>query len=302
MTSSGSWDRFLNQFFYYGDQANKKLKNGLLNQETLFAISDFITRILSNIAFFPARLQIIFKEIGPAVKEFFSKLQEDPTIKGFFAIFRKIGEMESKASANEIRNRALIDLEKKGFITRAESISASAGYPSESTQKLLDQFMMIQNMRKNQPTKLEGMFTQLNAVSEKQRKYFELESARNRAAIKGLSDKGLEVKGTGKVTLPGTMLGDPTEVEKDKKVKEKQTRALDIIAINTQKANELTLRNMTYGGGVLASQGISEAQMARNRSVKSPQISATNDISRGVEKMIRSYNNSNNLNFSFRRA
>jgi hypothetical protein len=98
------------------------------------------------------------------------------------------------------------------------------------------------------------------------------------------------------------MLCDPTEVEKDKKVKEKQTRALDIIAINTQKANELTLRNLTYGGGQLAQEGISQVQMASNRSVKSPQISATNDISRGVEKMIRGYTNSNNLNFSFRRA
>jgi hypothetical protein len=59
---------------------------------------------------------------------------------------------------------------------------------------------------------------------------------------------------------------------------------------------------MTYGGGQLAQQGISQVQMASNRTVKSPQISATNDISRGVEKMIRGYTNSNNLNFSFRRA
>jgi len=90
--------------------------------------------------------------------------------------------------------------------------------------------------------------------------------------------------------------------EKKKKQDKKSESLLQLIAQNTQKANELTLRNMTYGGGQLAQQGISQVQMASNRSVKSPQISATNDISRGVEKMIRGYTNSNNLNFSFRRA
>lgn len=98
---------------------------------------------------------------------------------------------------------------------------------------------------------------------------------------------------------------DPKQKEdKEKKNKDakKQESLLQLIVQNTQKANELTLRNLTYGGGQLAQQGISQVQMASNRSVKSPQISATNDISRGVEKMIRGYTNSNNLNFSFRRA
>jgi tape measure domain-containing protein len=98
---------------------------------------------------------------------------------------------------------------------------------------------------------------------------------------------------------------DPQQKDdKDKKKKQdkKSESLLALIVQNTQKANELTLRNMTYGGGQLAQQGISQVQMASNRTVKSPQISATNDISRGVEKMIRGYTNSNNLNFSFRRA
>ena len=90
--------------------------------------------------------------------------------------------------------------------------------------------------------------------------------------------------------------------EKKKKQDKKQESLLSLIVQNTQKANELTLRNLTYGGGQLAQEGISQVQMASNRSVKSPQISATNDISRGVEKMIRGYTNSNNLKFSFRRA
>jgi tape measure domain-containing protein len=90
--------------------------------------------------------------------------------------------------------------------------------------------------------------------------------------------------------------------EKKKKQDKKSESLLQLIVQNTQKANELTLRNMTYGGGQLAQQGISQVQMASNRTVKSPQISATNDITRGVEKIVRGYTNSNNLNFNFRRA
>lgn len=96
--------------------------------------------------------------------------------------------------------------------------------------------------------------------------------------------------------------GQKDDKEKKKKQDKKQESLLGLIVQNTQKANELTLRNMTYGGGQLAALGISQVQMASNRTVKSPQINASNDITRGVEKIVRGYNNSNNLNFSFRRS
>jgi hypothetical protein len=92
------------------------------------------------------------------------------------------------------------------------------------------------------------------------------------------------------------------EKDKDKKDKEKSQRTLDLIQQNTKTANEITLRNLTYGGGQLAAQGISAVQMSGNRTVSSPQISASNDIVRGIEKIVRGYSNSNNLNFSFRRS
>jgi tape measure domain-containing protein len=111
---------------------------------------------------------------------------------------------------------------------------------------------------------------------------------------------------TGGKTPPGT--DDPAKAkdkdDKDKKKKQdkKSESLLALIVQNTSKANELTLRNMTYGGGQLASQGISSVQMSGFRSAKSPQINASNDIVRGVEKLNRSQNMSNNLNFNFRRA
>jgi hypothetical protein len=99
-----------------------------------------------------------------------------------------------------------------------------------------------------------------------------------------------------------TDFGKLEDLLKNDKSKEKQTRALEQIQQNTKTQSELTLRNMTYGGGELAAQGISAVQMGGFRSVSSPQINATNDIVRGVEKIVRGYSNSNNLNFSFRRS
>ena len=299
LTSGGTWDRFLNQFFNRGQEANKKLKNGLLDKETLFAISDFITKILSNIAFLPERIDIVFKAMGPVIKDFFNKLQEDPTIKGFFAIFRRIGQLENIASNKEKSDRALIDMERKGVITRQQSIGYSAGIRNPEVVKKLNDYMKIQTGA----GATAGMFTQLDAVSEKQRKFYASESLKNRSALLGM---GLEppVVGKGNVTLPGTKLGDDTESAKDKNKKktDKQTNLLELIVQNTGKANELTLRNMTYGGGQLAAQGISAVQMSNYRSVASPRINATNDISRGVKKEVNATTNSNFLNFSARRS
>jgi hypothetical protein len=88
----------------------------------------------------------------------------------------------------------------------------------------------------------------------------------------------------------------------DKSIKDKQTRTLDLIQQNTKTQNEITLRNLTYGGGELAAQGLSAVQMSGFRSVGSPGVNAGNDIVRGVEKIVRGYSNSNNLNFSFKRS
>ena len=95
----------------------------------------------------------------------------------------------------------------------------------------------------------------------------------------------------------------PVQGIKDLKISEtEQLKALQVIGENTKKQNELTLRNLTYGGGELAAQGLSRVEQTSARQVSSPQLNASNDIVRGVEKMIRMYSNSNNLNFSFRRS
>ena len=297
LTSTGTWDRFLNQFFLFGDAANKNLRNGLLNKETLFAVANFITQIISNVAFLPARFDAIFKLIGPAVKEFFAGLKEDPTIRGFLSIFEKIGTMEKAAADLEKYKRTSERLFREGVI-RSPNVKTRQ-------EEQIVRMQMAVDAKKGGAGAAASLAEKMNAISEQQRQFYNKESLKLRSNILGM---GLEppVVGQGKVTLPGTKLGDDTQNGKDKdkkkKESEKSVSLLELISQNTQKANELTLRNLTYGGGQLAALGISQVQMASNRSVKSPQISATNDISRGVEKMIRGYTNSNNLNFSFRRA
>ena len=119
-------------------------------------------------------------------------------------------------------------------------------------------------------------------------------------------DDIMKNKGFLSVLPPGLQPGGlgPTQdtKAKDEEDKKKQLKALQVIGENTKKQNELTLRNLTYGGGELAAQGLSAVERSGFRGVSSPQISASNDIVRGVEKIVRAYNNSNNLNFSFRRS
>ena len=297
LTSTGTWDRFLNQFFLFGDAANKNLRNGLLNKETLFAVANFITQIISNVAFLPARFDAIFKLIWQAVKEFFAGLKEDPTIRGFLSIFEKIGTMEKAAADLEKYKRTSERLFREGVIRSPNNLTRQ--------EEQIVKMQMSVDAKKGGAGAAASLAEKMNAISEQQRQFYNKESLKLRSNILGM---GLEppVVGKGKVTLPGTKLGDDTQNGKDKdkkkKESEKSVSLLELIVQNTQKANELTLRNLTYGGGQLAAGGISQVQMASNRSVKSPQINASNDITRGVEKIVRGYTNSNNLNFSFRRS
>lgn len=87
-----------------------------------------------------------------------------------------------------------------------------------------------------------------------------------------------------------------------KKAQEKQQKTLDLIESHTKQTSEATLRNLTYGGGMLAAQGISNVEMRGYGRVGSPQISASNDISRGVIKLIKGQQVSNSLNINPRRA
>ena len=96
--------------------------------------------------------------------------------------------------------------------------------------------------------------------------------------------------------------GKGSKEKEAKKVQDKQLKTLELIENHTKQTSEATLRNLTYGGGMLAAQGISNVEMRGYGRVGSPQISASNDISRGVIKLIKGQQVANSLNINPRRA
>jgi len=96
--------------------------------------------------------------------------------------------------------------------------------------------------------------------------------------------------------------GAGSKQKEAKAIQEKQLKALNMIENHTKQTSEATLRNLTYGGGMLAAQGISNTEMRGYGRVGSPQISASNDISRGVIKLIKGHQVTNSLNINPRRA
>jgi hypothetical protein len=101
---------------------------------------------------------------------------------------------------------------------------------------------------------------------------------------------------------PDTKNGKDTKEKEAKKARDKQQKALDLIENHTRQTSEATLRNLTYGGGMLAAQGISNVEIRGFGRVGSPQISASNDISRGVIKLLKGHQVANSLNINPRRA
>lgn len=302
LTDSKVWQNTLNQFFNRGIESNKKFADGITKGETFSKITSFIADVLAQFAFIPEKMQIIFKYMVPVIKEFFANLADDPTIRGFLSIFKKIGEMNDPKQ--ERRIQATAEMQKKGLLTASEGarfrMGSGIGITDNNITKKIDAYLAAQ---KSQGA-LKGMTGELAMVEERRRKFKNQQEYLLNREIEAMNKRNYQIKGKGDVTKPGTKLGDDTESDKDKKKKdsEKSTSLLELIVQNTAKANELTLRNLTYGGGQLAAQGVSSIQMSGFRSAKSPQINASNDIVRGVEKLNRSQNMSNNLNFNFRRA
>lgn len=255
----------LDGFFAIGKDLTKNIAKGMNNPEAQAAMSNLIATLLANFQSIPATLTVVGQM---AVK-----------------IFKYIADGIQVAIVAGEKFNALLS----GDFERLSELNAMPA-PTAPKLDLTRETSQLQQIR--------------GVVGEIRDEY------RNSLLKEFQKGPGAMVKAAGQALLPGATLGagrdesaDKKEKDKkDKKEKEKQTTLLDLIVQNTQKSNELTLRNLTYGGGQLAAQGISSVQMSSFSNVSSSQINASNDITRGVEKIVRGYSNSNNLNFSFRRS
>jgi tape measure domain-containing protein len=252
---------------------------------------------------------------GNSIYNFFGQLFHEPVklwekeLRGFIGFLNFAFVDPLKILSNQL-DLVFLKLQKAGTIpgTQArrdvDNKLVEAEFQRNFLQKRLDD--ALAGRREQQSSPLYKMLERTSAAA--QGILPSMTGDPNNIVSKALNiyDDIMKNKGFLSVLPPGLQPGGlgPTQdtKAKDEEDKKKQLKALQVIGENTKKQNELTLRNLTYGGGELAAQGLSAVERSGLRSVSSPQISASNDIVRGVEKIVRAYSNSNNLNFSFRRS
>ena len=298
LSQSGALTKLLNTFFQpifgpIGDVAKNFNKNGLTDQGL-----QNLAKIMATISVIPENIRIAFDYLKDIFNWFLNNIAK---------IFGK--EAPSKAPLGMSQGKGPMDYLKSGDILGAIS-GGQFSYDKlmASRPKLPTINEMIFGLKPGQTLvdqMLQGAFKNVN-----------ISGFPKFGGFKGGDEKGFydilkagQGKMGGNVNIPEptgppgdflTMMNDASE--KDKQKKEKQQRALDQIRDNTKKANELTLREFTFGGGILAQQGVSAVQMSSGRQISTPQINATDDISRGFQKAMRGYASSNNQNLSFRRS
>jgi hypothetical protein len=303
MTSGGVWERTLNQFFQLGYKSNQEVVAGITSREGMNKIINFVGDITAYIAFIPERLKNLFDNIIPIVKDALDKLAEDPRIKGMLVTLEAVGKAAGKQEKGTSVYEAVKALYKEGSIP-FDTISGNYQALDPETRRLIENQRKYMDFQKKQGRGTKTYEDTDADISRRAKKFGDQSKMIMRGFIFGTGTTNTDTGGN--IRLPNDNLppkeDDSSGKSKTKKAVEKQASLLELIVQNTSKDNEMTLRNLTYGGGQLAAQGLSAVQMSSNRGVSSPQINASNDIVRGVEKIVRGYSNSNNLNFSFRRS
>lgn len=300
LSQSGALSKLLSTFMQpifgpIGDVAKNFSKNGLTDQGL-----QNLAKIMATISVIPENMKIAFNYLKDIFQWWLSNVAR---------MFGK--DAPTKAPLGMSQGKGPLDYLKSGDILGAISggqFSYDNLMKSRPTIKIPTASEMIFGLKPGQTLldqMMQGIGKNINTGN------FPKFGGFKGGDVKGFYDILKEGQGKmgGKVNIPEptgppgnflAMINDASE--KDKQKKEKQQRSLDLIQDNTKKANELTLREFTFGGGILAQQGVSAIQMSSGRQISTPQINATDDISRGFQKAIRGYASSNNQNLSFRRS
>lgn len=269
LVSSGVWKDTLTSFFSYGIKASNNLVKGITSEDNTSVLVMFMAKILAVFGRLPAYIQVF----------------ADMTIKTFEYMAKAISPLvEAMTATGADQMKGLL----KNFVS---NLTFGLAGGNEPTVKL----------------DLSGEKSKLAEINANVERATISNYEKMMAAIKK-GPSGI-VKPEGAALDPNATIGSGRDAagNKDKKTKaekqiDKQTQHLKKIEDHTRVNAEATLRNLTYGGGLLAAQGISNVELQGMRRVGSPQISASNDISRGVVKLIRGYQSSNSLNINPRRA
>lgn len=262
VVKSGVIGDAMKSFFSIGKGMMDNLSKGIDNKKVQNMIADVVSVMLSHFAVFPK----VLANVGTVIGKVFTFLVDNINI--------------AMLAAQKFNAILSLDMEE---YARLNAISTKTPVLDIDTQKL--NFDIIEFGRQMLQ---QSMKSKMMSAFGKKTTFIPDDTMLNPNATTG---SGRDESG-----------GAGSKNKEAKAIQEKQLKALNMIENHTKQATEATLRNLTYGGGMLAAQGISNTEMRGYGRVGSPQISASNDISRGVIKLIKGHQVTNSLNINPRRA
>lgn len=265
--NSGVLKKTIQGFFAFGNQITKNLAAGMDNKNAEQMVAKIMANILGTIQALPTQMYL-FGQIA---------------IKVFDHIISKANELIY--SINVIAAKAQDPFGIYGMVDKLGPAPKPVGkldIAKEQRQLALTNSIRAEIIDENTKSILSAMNKKVSAISPE-----------------------------GKALLKDTIVGsgrDSASKDKDEKHKkethkkaDKHQKTLEQIRDHTKSA-ELTLREFTYGGGVLGGGAVSKADLAMRGKIYAPSTTGLSDLERGVLKITRSYTNNNNLNLNFGRS
>jgi hypothetical protein len=269
LVNSGVWKETLTSFFSYGIKASNNLVKGMTSEDNTSALVMFMSRILAVFGRLPGYIQVF----------------ADMAVKTFEYMANAISPLvEAMTASSADQMKGLL----KNFVSNLTFGLVGADNKPKLGLDLSAEKARLNTINANVDAATIANYTKTMAALKK-----------GGGVVGATGNALLDTATTGSGRDEA---GGGSKHKEAKKAQEKQQKTLEMIESHTKQTSEATLRNMTYGGGMLAAQGISNVEMRGYNRVSSPQISASNDIVRGVEKLYKGFQVSNSLNINPRRA
>lgn len=309
MVDSGAWKLALDQFFNNGAAMNKKMADGITSPEGLKTLIPFIAKIVSSIAVIPAQLEVLFKNVVPLVKNALDKLSQDPRVQGMLKVLEAIGKaFPQQTDTGKVASR----LFKEGKISDVTARQVQ-GLPNFGKIAPNEELMLVEYERRklrnaaNAP--VSNFQSQMTEINKRQN---DLQYSMTQRMLGILNKPNVLDKGVGAVTMPGASLGDQTSIggraENKKSIKEakeqreKQVNALEQIRDHTKTTAEMSLREFTYGGGVLGANAVSKIDLHNRNAIYSPSTTGLSYLEKGFQQVSRAFVSNNHLNLNQSRS
>jgi len=274
LVSSGVWKDTWNTFFSYGIRASNNLIKGITSSGAQDNLAAFIGTILAYFERLPAYVEVFGNMI----------------VKVFKFVADKLVPLLN--AATQSTPEKIVSALKDFVSLTPTALGIQMGFSTARKDKGGLDFSGEMN-------KLETI--NKNVAASAVAKTLALQKAMKSSGAGIVAPQGDALSGTATLGSGREESGGAGSKHKEaKKAQEKQQKTLDLIEKHTKVNAEATLREMTFGGGVLGANAVSKVEMSRG--ISSPSLTSANDIVRGFDKMIRGYIVANAFNYNIRRA